>query len=305
MRPNMEDNFNLLDKRVLDILSKTDLERIKDQLNRIKGATLCVGVGGSKVVSDFASKVLSQKNNCITESIEPRDMLYKNISTYENVFMCSYGGHNYGVDVSFNNSLNKYLLSSKTREGVHNITYQSDLETEDSFISLGATLMPMSILLSFYTGNDVKLIQEILESKRDYLIEPSEIYEILTGYDTSVASAFLESTMTESGIALPLIHDKYGYCHGRSTISKSGHNSVILLNRGSELDEVLLEEFPKYYRQIIEIKSRYRDQIIDDFYLTYQTMWLARSIAHIKNKDLSRVEYAPMVKKLYHYKGEM
>ncbi len=305
MRANMYENYEMLERRVLDALSRTDLVNIKDKLDRIKGATLCVGVGGSKVVSDFASKVLNSKNGCVTESVEPRDMLYKNLNGYQNVLVSSYGGRNYGVDVSLNNDLNKYLLSSREREGVNNLTYISSLETEDSFISLGATLMPMAILLSYYICNDVGLIKEILESRHDYLVEGSDIYEILSGYDTKCASTFLESTLTEAGIGIPIVHDKYGYCHGRSTISKNYDSCAIVLERETELDRILFEEFKKYYKQVIQIKGKYGDQVIDDFYLTYQVMWLAKAISEIKSKDLSRVAYSPMVKKLYHFKGGM
>ena len=59
MKPNMHDNFKLLEKRVLDSLEKTDLERIKYHVERIKTPTITTGVGGSSVVSNYASKVLS------------------------------------------------------------------------------------------------------------------------------------------------------------------------------------------------------------------------------------------------------
>ena len=35
MKPNMHDNFKLLEERVLDSLEKTDLERIKYHLEKI------------------------------------------------------------------------------------------------------------------------------------------------------------------------------------------------------------------------------------------------------------------------------
>ena len=39
----------------------------------------------------------------------------KNLNNYNNVVCSSYGGKNYGVDVSFDNNLNKYLLWLKKR----------------------------------------------------------------------------------------------------------------------------------------------------------------------------------------------
>ncbi|HAB66006.1 MAG TPA: hypothetical protein DCE23_01430 [Firmicutes bacterium] len=305
MKPTMYDNFNLLEKRVIDTLTKSDLERIKEVLQRIKSPTICTGVGGSNVVSNFASKVISRKNTCIVESIEPRSILYKDLTNYDNILACSYSGRNYGVSTSFNNDKVKYLLSSIPKEGVNNITYASSIQKEDSFISLAATLMPMSILLAYYTDNDLSVIREILSTKKDYLVNISKIYEVLSGYDTSTASLFLESTLVESGIAIPIIHDKYGYCHGRSTTSYHQDSSAVIFNKGTELDKYLMSLLSSYYNQVISIDSKYKDPIIDDFYFTYQSMLLAKSIASTANKDLSRVEYSPLVKKLYHYKGEM
>ena len=57
MKPNMHDNFKLLEKRVLDSLEKTDLERIKYELKKIKTPTITTGVGGSSVVSNYAAKI--------------------------------------------------------------------------------------------------------------------------------------------------------------------------------------------------------------------------------------------------------
>lgn len=61
MKPTMQDNFKLLEERVLDSLEKTDLERIKYELSQIKTPTITTGVGGSSVVSTYAAKVLATK----------------------------------------------------------------------------------------------------------------------------------------------------------------------------------------------------------------------------------------------------
>ena len=307
MKPTMKDNFDLLEARVIDALDKTDLERIKYHLEKIKKPTITTGVGGSSVVSTYASKVLSNKNGIIAQHQEPRDMLYKNLKGYDNVIACSYGGKNYGVKTSFDNDLNKYLLSSNPSEleEITNLTYDTTINKENSFISLGATLIPMSIMLAYYNDNDIEIIKEILTTAKEYNIDFSTIYEILTGYDTNTASTYLESTLTESGIAIPVVHDKYSYCHGRSTLSYSNDSSLIHLDTKQELDELYKEELPAYYKEIITLDRKYDDDIINDFYLTYQAMLLSKAIAENKERDLSRVNYSPVVKKLYYYKGKM
>ena len=110
-KENMEDNYNKLKKRVFNSLSKTDLEKIKDILLGIKESTLVCGVGGSNVVSNYLSKILSIKNNIVCESITPRDVLYRNLKGFKNIISCSYSGNNYGVRMAFNNDLNNSLSS--------------------------------------------------------------------------------------------------------------------------------------------------------------------------------------------------
>ena len=217
---NMQDNFSKLDKRVYDTLKSTDLDKINYNLNSIKGPTLVSGVGGSNVVSEFASKVLTEKNKIITRNTEPRDFKYINTNLYKNVLACSYSGNNYGVELAFLNNLKHYLLASKENKGkdIINLTYNNN-DKEKSFISLGATLIPCSVLLNYYLGKNLNHnILDLLEEYKYNFNTDCDAYEIFTGIDTSTASNYLESTMVESGIGILIIHDKYAYCHGRSTL---------------------------------------------------------------------------------------
>lgn len=304
MKENMDKNFNLLVDRVIDSLDKSDLEKINYYLKTIKTPTLCSGVGGSSVVSNFMSKVLSTKNDIIVSIVEPRDMNYLNLNNYDNVVCSSYSGKNLGVDISFNNNLNKYLFSTNGIDGVNNIIYTSS-DKEHSFISLAATLIPMSILLNYYLDNNKEIVTNILKQTSFPDIEVNNIFEIMSGYESSTASKYLESTLVEAGIAYPIVHDKYSYCHGRSTIGKDGNNSLIYFYGFKELDVLMLDELEKYYKEIIKLDYKYNDSIVNDFYLTYKSMLLTKVLAEKTNKDLSRVDYNPVVKKLYKYSGNM
>lgn len=305
MKPTMEDNFNLLSSRVQDSLLKTNLEETRNILEGIKSPTIVTGVGGSKVVAIFTSKILAKKNNIIADTNEPRDIIYKSLSGYSNILACSYSGTNYGVETSFKNNLNKYLLSSTKAQNVTNIQYQASLPKENSFISLAATLIPMTIMLDYYLDGNTQVINEILTTSSP-IIDSSPVFEIMSGYDTSTAHTYLESTMLEAGIAISIIHDKYSYCHGRSTISYHNNNhSLIYFDKNTELDQLMLEELTKYYNQIIRLKSKYQDSIVDDYFLTFQSMLLTKLLAEQTKKDLSRVDYSPIVKKLYKYNGQM
>lgn len=152
MKENMYENFSKLKYRVIDSINKTNILKIKEVLSSITEPTLVSGVGGSSVVSLFLSKVLSEKNDIICENVTPRDLLYKNLRGYKNIIACSYSGNNFGVMTSFDNDLNKFLLSKNLKNGISNIQYSAE-DTEESFISLSSTLIPMTILLIYYLDN--------------------------------------------------------------------------------------------------------------------------------------------------------
>lgn len=306
MEKNMEFNFEYLKRRVEDALEKTDLEYIRSELLKIKDASIVSGVGGSSVVSEFGSKILNKKNTIISITAEPRDFLYKDLSGFQNIIACSYSGNNYGVDLSFNNNLHKYLLSNNTSNDpkITNLQYQTTLAKEKSFISLGATLIPISVLMDYYLdGEDDKLLDLI--EPTEFNFEPNEVYEIFSGYDTNTSSKYLESTLVESGIGIPIVHDKYSYCHGRSTISTVKNNTAIYFNRGTDFDKLMLKELPKYYYEVITITSKFKDPIIDDYQMLIQSMYLTKYLAEQKKKDLSKVEYSSINKILYKYNGQI
>ena len=128
-------------------------------------------------------------------------------------------------------------------------------------------------------------------------------YEIFSGLETSVASKFLESTMIEAGIGLPIVHDKYSYCHGRSTLSTTNNNIAIYFNLNTELDKLLISELSKYYKDVIILDTS--DSFISEYILLIKCMYLTKYIAEKQNKDLSGVDYNPIVKKLYKYNGNL
>lgn len=304
---NMQNNFEFLEDRIVDSLSYTDLDYINNELSKLNEPTLFSGVGGSNVVSEFGSKVINIKNNIVSINSEPRNFLYQNNIPFKNVIACSYSGNNYGIELSFRNSLKKYLLSNNSfnDDNVTYLKYNTNIPKENSFISLGATLIPVSILLSYYLNKDNNLILDCIEELPFNFKPTSNIYEIFSGYDTSTASKYLESTMVESGIGIPVVHDKYSYCHGRSTLGYNYNATAIYYNRNTEFDKMMLEELKKYYNLIITIDSKFKDQILDDYQMLIQSMYLSKYIAEKNLIDLSKINYSPIVKKLYKYNKQI
>lgn len=304
---NMQNNFEFLKDRIVDSLSYTDLDYINNELSKLNEPTLFSGVGGSNVVSEFGSKVINIKNNIVSINSEPRNFLYQNNIPFKNVIACSYSGNNYGIELSFRNSLKKYLLSNNSfnDDNVTYLKYNTNIPKENSFISLGATLIPVSILLSYYLNKDNNLILDCIEELPFNFNPTSNVYEIFSGYDTSTASKYLESTMVESGIGIPIVHDKYSYCHGRSNLSYNYNATAIYYNRNTEFDKMMLEELKKYYNLIITIDSKFKDQILDDYQMLIQSMYLSKYIAEKNLIDLSKINYSPIVKKLYNYNKQI
>ena len=307
MEKNMKTNFDFLKERVVDSLDNTDLDFIRNELSRLSKPTLFSGVGGSSVVSEFGAKVINAKNGIISVNSEPRDFLYRNNDAFTNVVACSYSGNNYGVELTFLKGLRKYLLSSNSFDDndVTYLKYNTTIDKERSFISLGATLIPISILMNYYLNGQNSLMLDCIEETQFNYDLKSDVYEIFSGYDTSTASKYLESTMVESGIGIPIVHDKYSYCHGRSTFGINYSGNIIYFNRNTEFDKMMLEELKQYYSRIITINSKFEDQILDDYQMLIQCMYLTKHIAEKKSKDLSKVDYSPIVKKLYKYKGQI
>ena len=301
-KKSMEEIFLGLQDTVRKSLDNTDLERVRYLLEKIDRPTLVTGVGGSNIVSDFASKVLNEKNKIITRNSETRDLLYMNMNGYDNVLSCSYSGNNYGVDMSFSNDLNHYLLTAKgiEKDGITTIKYNMD--EERSFISLGATLVPCSVLLNYYLNGDNSFVDNI--NTREFNFDcDCDAFEIFSGYDTSTISNYLDSTLTEAGIGVPIIHDKYAYCHGRSTICTNRNNIAIYLNRDTELDKLMLDELPKYYKDVIVLNVG--EGLKGEYSALVDAMYLTKYLAEVNNKDLVNVQYNPIVKKLYYFKKSL
>ena len=304
MEKNMKENFEKLNIRVIDSLENTDLEKINYKLSKISGPTLISGVGGSSVVSEYGSKVLSFKNHIITRNTEPRDFKYLDTSLYKNVLACSYSGTNYGVKLAFLNDLKKYLLATKENDNddIINLTY-SFKDSERSFISLAATLVPCSILLNYYLDNNKEIIIQNLDEYNFNFDNNCDAYEIFSGIETSTASKYLESTMVEAGIGIPIVHDKYSYCHGRSTLSTVSNNIAIYFNGNTTLDKVFLEELPKCYKDVIILDTY--PNLFDEYKLLIKCMYLTKYIAIKNQKDLSGVDYSSINKKIYKYNGDL
>ena len=70
-------------------------------------------------------------------------------------------------------------------------------------------MIPLSIMLAYYLDGNTSVIDEILSKDFNFKFKNRKIYEILSGVDSTVASTFLDSTIKEAGIGIPVLHYKY------------------------------------------------------------------------------------------------
>jgi len=319
MSKSMAYNFCLLLSRLQYCESKMPREELKSILEGIKESCICIGNGGSSISSHFAKLVLEEKNGIICTHMQPRDVLYTNLNLYKNLFAVTYRNENHGITSALErarlNRLRTYTLTNNEKEnGLDTLLYyETMLEKEASFISMASTFMPMTILLKYYMGNDdlSELLDHIVtRAKKIYFDydEEASVIEIMSGDTTYVASKLLESSITEAGLGMPIVHEKYDYCHGRSTMSYHHPNHILVyLKNGetTELDYLLLNNLPSHYKEIILLESDEEDKIIGEYDLAMKALYFCGSLALAKDKDISKVEYSPVVKQLYRYKGDL
>ncbi|MBQ2656971.1 MAG: hypothetical protein IJF87_00180 [Erysipelotrichaceae bacterium] len=297
----MDDCFRTLNEKVEKAIEDSDLETLFKKLDEIEGPTLVCGVGGSSVVATYLAKVLREKKHIITDFISPRDLFYMDLAPYRNVIAVSYSGNNIGAEAIFHTDLNKYLFTGHPREDVNNLVYQ--MPKEMSYVSISATLVPLSLLFLYYC-NDHDLLKEILD-KEISSASNNNVYEVMSGYETQTAAVILESSFTESGMASCIVHDKYNFCHGRINHSRRTDSDLIFFKGNNELDEMLEENLPNHFKKIITIEKEYVDDVINDFYSALISMKLIRDIAQNKHKDISDMNELADNDVFYLFNGKM
>ena len=333
-----EINFGKLEERIMQIndplLSKVN--NVREMLYEVSiqnKPALIMATGGSKVIAYYLKSVMERMGTgIIVEIIEPRDYFYKaNREMFSNLIAISASGNTNGIEEALLDfQKNKYLLcENKESEHYQVVSWGNELyEHEKSFISLATSLGPITLILEAITSlnmdigkkeiqriNDkVKLLLEKSIKKVDGLpisFKDVSLIQIMSGYDTEVASHTLESNLTEVGLCAPVIHDKGSFCHGRSNLIFQYPDShfIYLSHQIKTLDDILIKGIKEEYGNI----SIFDTHDLDDdnifwknYYLLLQMYYLSKKIAEDKNIDLTMPEYNPqIIRKIYKYKGEM
>ena len=298
---HMDDCFANLKRNILEGIENTDTESLFNELSKINEPTLVTGVGGSSVVATFLAKVLTEKNHIICNYASPRDLVYMDLSSYKNVISVSYSGNNVGVTVSFNNQLKHYLFTGNKKEGINCLLY--NMNKEASYVSISATLVPISIIALYYCNN-LELIESLIDEEIE-ISSNSSSYQVIFGYENKSAAMLLESSINESGMASCILHDKYNYCHGRLNTSRVLDSDLIFFNSDKEIDEMMLRQLPLHFKNIIKIDEEYDDPVINDYYDCIISMKTIHQIATEKHYDISDMKELEDNDFFYLFNGEM
>jgi len=318
-KKEMQYNFDMIIPRLEDSIKFLDVENTRRILSSLKGKNICIGTGGSNVVSHFASIVLEKSNDIISLCKEPRDILHMNIENYDSLLGFTYGNNNHGINEAFNKAhsegLSIHAVTTNPKCWANDIDYKGIMPNERSFISLASTIIPMSIMLNHYLNNTKEELVDLVAKK---CLEASQIdfdfntdenfplLEIMSGDKTNVACKVLECTIVEAGLGIPLVHEKYSFCHGRSTLPYTHGNSnlIYLINEESEIDDLLLTNISELYNNVTVLRSTDKS-ILGEFDLAVKSFYLCKHIASSQNKDISAVKYSEVVRKLYKFEGKM
>ena len=151
------------------------------------------------------------------------------------------------------------------------------------------------------------LLKEILSSPEpEGELDPSvPVCEIMAGTESRAAAVMMESTMAESGMCAPVVHDKYNFCHGRINLSCAMDSQLVFFRDRTELDELMDRYDLPRYGNVVVLERKYDDPVVNDFWLCLQCLRLCRRLALKKGVDLSSIEEHPDNDRFYLFDGEM
>lgn len=301
MLNDMEKIKDTLQENIKLSLEKTDLNNIFKELNKIHGICICSGVGGSMIPAKFLRKILQKKNGAIVKSAELLEIL-QNKEQIEHVLLISHSGKNYGIKRVIETIPNTYLVTTRKTKIKNEILLQyQEYKKEKSFISILNTFLPMSIFLNYYLGT----YPQYECFKITYHIKPWNMIEVFKDDTSECCASYIESVCIEANLGPVIIHDKYSFCHGRTTFTHYQSSLIVfLVSKKTKLDEMLLKILKEHKKELIILNAEEKDSIIADYKLCFMALNFLVQIAQEKKIDLCNIKYAPFASTLYHNKLE-
>lgn len=327
-------NINNLEARIINAINSNASNKIDDIDFNENSNCLFIGTGGSYAAAHFASKIINFLYGCNTNSMYPRDVLYRNNFNIDKIVLFSYSGTTNDIITSVKD-LDKKNIYMVTKGELQNIVLKtgifkknilsyrtsSNKGKERGFLSFEGAVAPSAIFLKHYlekTNSNVNIESFIKDSinnwnkkieniiNKDIVKKMNEhgIINLFRGDYTDTACFDLESKIIESGIFNSLIHEKKNFSHGRFINYENLNNNVSIYFKQNSTTKYEQELLKYLGDNNIVIESNY-DGILAEFDLLIASQFIIYYIGKVMNIDVSKPKYSDDSMKLYFYKGDL
>lgn len=327
-------NINNLEKRVINAINSSVIEKIDNISFTSKQNILFVGTGGSFASAYFSSRAVNLLYGCNTYALYPRDVLYRNNANIDKVILFSYSGTTSDIvncvkdfDIKKVYVITKGEIKnilSKTNILEENIlSYRtiSNKGKERGFLSFEGAVAPAAIFLKYYLEKlncDIDVndftkssilywndnIEKLINNDLVERIKIKKIINIFRGDYTNTACFDLESKIIEAGIFNAIVHEKKNFSHGRFVNYENLDNNISIYFKQKSTSKYEKELLNYLDDNCILIESKY-DGLLAEFDLFIASQFIIYYIGKSLDIDVSKPKYSDNSMKIYFFKGEL
>lgn len=327
-------NINNLETRILNALNSKATNKLLDMNFELSNNCLFIGTGGSFAAAYFASRVINEKYGCNTYPIYPRDVLYRNNSNIDRIFLFSYSGTTSDV-INCVQSFNKNNIYIITKGELQKVTLKagilknnvisyrtsSNKGKERGFLSFEGAVAPATLFLKIFFNNQNNTINleefvstiikkwdskicELINEKLVKKIYESKMINIFRGDYVNSACYDLESKIIESGLFNCIIHEKKNFSHGRFINYENLNNNYSIYFKQKTTIKYENELIKYLGNDTILIESDY-DGILAEFDLLIASQFIIYYFGKYLNIDVSKPNFSSEAMNIYFYKGDL
>ncbi len=330
----IDTNLAVLKKRIESDLKSEAYEKTKLMIENLKNTSIFCGTGGSYSASYYAAKVVNTFRKIYTEALMPREILYKNLASVENLIAFSYSGTTNDIlqVLKKADKQNKYVITKGKidSKSLNVISYRNPkvkAGRERGFLSIEGTIVPASLFAKYCyekkykSENFESFMYERLNYWNEYwksyfknnsknlmdVFSEKNIIDVFTGDYTNSAVLDLESKIVESGVYRITVHEKKNFSHGRFITMEHYNSDVAIyfkISNKNTYETKLLKYLREKSKNLLIIESKY-DGLIAEFDLMLSVQYLVKYIADLIDKDLSKPVYSEEAMEIYRHKGKI
>ena len=327
-------NINNLEKRLMNALNSPVCDNL-DMVGFSKETnSLFIGTGGSYAGAYFSAKVINILYGCNTYALYPRDVLYRNNTNINKIFLFSYSGTTNDI-INSVKDLNKDNVYIITKGKLQNIALKTEISKknifsyrtssnkgkEKGFLSFEGAVAPAAMFLKYYldkSNNSINIysfitdsmmywndqIEKIINKNVIEKLKSHNLINIFRGDYTDTACFDLESKIIESGIFNCIIHEKKNFSHGRFVNYENLENNFSIYFKQKLTTNYEVELLKYLNNNCVVIESKYNG-ILAEFDLLIASQFIIYYIGKILDIDVSKPKYSENAMKIYFYNGDL